>query len=105
FPTRRSSDLTVVKGGKQRSGMIPAQHLKAMLYSEKFLGQFPTVDLVTSEAVYLPGFELAQPGYNDRGEGARVFYVGDKPHVAQTTKLIDAFLAEMQFATNADRTN
>jgi hypothetical protein len=96
--------VTVVKSGKPKGSRIAVAHLNAMLASETFLGQFRTVDQVTTTPAYLPDFELTRPGLNEGG-GQRVLYVGDEPVVSNSTDAIRAFLEVMAFETEADRTN
>jgi hypothetical protein len=96
--------VLVQKGGKSKGSRINAAHLNAMLASETFLGQFRTVDQVTTTPVYLPDFTLTQPGLNEGG-GQRIVYVGDEPVVSDSLDATNAFLDVMAFETQADRTN
>jgi hypothetical protein len=97
--------MIVTKGGKVTSELPAANHLNAMLRSEKFLRRFRSVDEVTTHPLYRDDFTLARPGYNDGGPGQRILYLGHEPEIAGSTATIDRFLAEMKFASNADLTN
>jgi hypothetical protein len=97
--------LTIYLDGKPKGSKLSACHLNAMLKSEAFLGQFFTVDHVTSKPRYLPDFRLTEPGYNDGGEGQRFLYIGPTPLVLDSMDLINAFLDVMAFASESDRTN
>ncbi|MHB9081975.1 MAG: hypothetical protein ACYC3X_31305 [Pirellulaceae bacterium] len=97
--------MVVTKGGKVTSELPAANHLNAMLRSEKFLGQFRSVDVVTTRPFYLDDFTLVGPGYTDGGLGQRILYLGPEPHIADSTATIELFLKEMFFASDADRTN
>lgn len=68
--------VLVLKGGKPKGSRINAAHLKTMLGTETFLGQFRRVDQVTTTPVYLPDFTLTQPGLNEGG-GQRILCVGE----------------------------
>ena len=76
-----------------------------MLRSERFLGQFLPVDRITNTPLYLPGYKLTEPGYNDGGPGHRILFVGNKPEVSHSHDTINKFLDVMEFETPADRTN
>ena len=97
--------MAVAKDGKTVSELPTAAHLNAMLSSDKFLSQFPPIDVVTTHPVYLDDFSLAGPGYNDGGPGHRILYLGPNPEIANGTETIERFLDVMAFASNADRTN
>jgi hypothetical protein len=97
--------VLVVKDGKSKGSTIPAVHLNAMLRSEKCLGQFRPVDLVTKTPMYLPDFTLTKTGYNDGGPGHRIYYSGDDPAISESLDTINAFLDVMAWESNADRTN
>lgn len=97
--------VRVLKDGKPKGGQIAAAHLNAMLRSDTFLDHFQTVDQVATTPCYLPDFTLAQVGYNDGSEGHRVLFIGDHPQVSHSLDFMNAFLDEMAFETNADRTN
>ena len=97
--------MVVTKGGKVTSELPAANHLNAMLRSEKFLRQFRPVDEVTTHPIFHSNFTLARPGYHDGGPGQRILYLGPKPAIADSTETIDRFLDVMAFASNADRTN
>jgi len=84
---------------------IPKRDLGAMLASEVFLDCFLPVDIFTPTPLYLPDWQLTRPGYNDGGEGARVFYAGPAVEIADNLEAIEAFLGVMDFAEEADRTN
>jgi len=97
--------MVVTKDGKVTSELPTAAHLNAMLRSEKFLGQFRSVDEVTTQPIYREDFTLARPGYNDGGPGQRILYLGATPAIANSTETIERFLDVMAFASTADRTN
>jgi hypothetical protein len=97
--------VRVVKKGNSTGGSIAERHLKAALASEAFLQEFRPVDEVVRVPLYLPSFELVQPGYNDGGPGQRLLYTGSHVAPKESPEAITAFLAAMSFATNADRTN
>lgn len=97
--------MQVQKDGKVVRELPTAAHLNAMLRSEKFLSNFLPVDWVTRLPVYLDDFSLARPGYNDCGPGHRILYLGHDPPIIRSTETIDKFLAVMDFASTADRTN
>lgn len=71
--------LKVFKRGKPSGSMISTAHLNAMLRSNQFLKNFLELDEISSTPLYLPNFELTEPGYNDGGPGHRVLYLGDNP--------------------------
>ena len=75
-------DVVVLKGGKSIGCDIPTNHLNAMLKSRVFLNEFPEVDLVSVDPVYLSDFRLSFPGYNDGPPGFRVMYCGSR-HTTQ----------------------
>ncbi len=93
------------KDGNDKGDSIPTAHLNAMLQSNAFLGKFAPLDHVTRTPLYLPGFALTKPGYNDGGDGYRVFYAGPEPEVAGPPDMIGRFLDTMDWESNADRTN
>jgi len=97
--------MTVTKDGKTVTELPTAAHLNAMLLSEKFLSQFRSVDVVTTQPFYLKDFSLAQPGYSDGGPGWRILYLGPGCEIADGMEAIERFLDVMAFASNADRTN
>lgn len=97
--------VRILKEGKTKGGQISASHLNAMLRSNTFLKHFLTVDYVTPRALFMPGFALTRPGYNDGGDGHRVLFVGEQPHVSGSLDHINEFLDVMDFQSNADRTN
>lgn len=98
-------NVTVLKNGKHTANMIPRSHWSVILKSERFLKHFRIVDCVAREAICMPDFSWTVPGYNDGGEGNRVFYVGDEPSFSDSLDYTNRFLGQMAFATNADRTN
>ena len=67
------------KDGNDKGDSIPTAHLNAMLQSNAFLGKFAPLDHVARTPLYLPGFALTKPGYNDGGDGYRVFYAERNP--------------------------
>jgi hypothetical protein len=98
--------VSVVKDGKLKSTLVPSVHLRMMLRSEWFKGQFRAVDQITALPMYRADFTLTQPGFNDGPEGFRILSTqpGDA-RVTRSCKHIDEFLDVMEFATQADRTN
>jgi hypothetical protein len=98
-------NVIVMKEGKIRGNRINASHLNAMLKSESFLGNFPTVDRVTDVPLYLEDFSLTINGLNGENPGDRSLYFGGEPEIAAGLETINAFLNVMFFETNADRTN
>ncbi len=97
--------VTVKKDGKDVRKAIPSGDLTLMLQSEAFLQAFEPVDMITRAAIYLPGFKLVEPGYNDGGLGHRVFHRGTRVPRRLSRERIERFLDQMDFCTNADRTN
>ena len=97
--------VVVIKNGKPAGGMPSSTHLNTMLGSEAFLQQFLPLDLITTAPVYLPGFNLTEPGYNEGGIGHRVFLVGPSAEIRSTRESINPFLDVMAFASESDRTN
>ena len=97
--------VAVIKKGKSAGGMPSSTHLNTMLGSEAFLQQFLPLDLITTAPVYLPGFNLTEPGYNDGGIGHRVFQIGPAAEIPPTLEVIKPFLKVMAFASESDRTN
>ena len=97
--------MVVKKDGKTVSELPTTAHLNAMLCSETFLGQFKSVDVVTTHPFYLNDFSLARPGYNDGGPGWRILYLGPEPEITNGMETIEQFLDVMDFASDADCTN
>jgi hypothetical protein len=97
--------VQVVRDGKVKADMVRSVHLSAMLQAETFLSRFLPVDLVTSVPMYLDGFTLTDPGYNDGGAGHRVLYLAEEPQVSESLDTINRFLDVMDWDSNADRTN
>ena len=97
--------VEVQKDGKKKGNRIARTDLNTMLGSEIFLSQFRTVDLVTRTPMFLPDWSLIQPGYNDGGEGHRIYYVGKPPQISDSMDVTEKFLRAMDFETNADKTN
>ncbi|MCA9166489.1 MAG: hypothetical protein KDB23_02420 [Planctomycetales bacterium] len=97
-------DVTTLCGDKSL-GQIPAKHLSGMLKSEAFLSEFPVLDFVSSEPVHLADFRLATPGYNGGSVGERVLFSGSPRRHSKHLDFVSRFLAQMDFETNADRTN
>ena len=97
--------VKILKDSKPKGGQIAAAHLNAMLKSDTFLDHFLTVDHVAGAPFYLDNFALTKAGYNAGAEGHRVLYIGDEPKVSASLTLINAFLDEMAFESNADRTS
>jgi hypothetical protein len=96
--------VLVLKDGKPKGSRINVAHLNTMIACETFLGQFRTVDRVTTTPAYLPDFTLTRPGLNEGG-GQRILYVGPEPVVSDSIDAISAFLNVMAFESEADRTN
>jgi hypothetical protein len=96
----------VVKDGRLKSTLVPSTHLRMMLRSEWFKGQFPAVDQITALPMYRADFTLTEAGFNNGPEGFRIVstQAGDA-RVARSRKHIDEFLNVMEFASEADRTN
>ena len=97
--------LSIYLDNKPKGSKLSACHRNAMLKSEAFLGQFLTVDRITTIPRYLPDFRLTMPGLNDGGEGHRYLYLGPPPLVLDSLDRTNAFLDVMAFASEADRTN
>ena len=97
--------MVVHKDGKIVSELPKAEHLNAMLRSERFLSCFRPVDEVVRAPYYLDDFSPVQAGYHDGGPGRRILYVGPEPEVSDSLDTLSAFLGVMDFATEADRTN
>jgi len=97
--------MVVTKEGKVVSELPRAEHLNAMLRSEKFLSRFRPVDQVVRTPFYSDDFTLVRPGYHDGGPGGRTVYAGPVPATSDSLDTINAFLDVMEFAGNADRTN
>jgi len=87
--------LVIKRDGKRRGGHLPAAVLNAMLRSDVFRAPFVAVDRITTIPLYLPNFRLTIPGYNDGGEGHRIWYVGSPPKISNSLTLINAFLDVM----------
>lgn len=97
--------LTIKRDGKCKGGNLSATVLNAMLRSRVFRSCFTQVDRITTTPEYLPDFSLTQPGDNNGVEGHRVVYVGSPAKISDSLTLINDFLDEMAFPTDADRTN
>jgi hypothetical protein len=97
--------IVIVKIKGKKAWLPPTQFLNMILGTEKFLGHFRPVDLVTGVPLYLPGFTLTLPGYNDGGPGHRIVYTGPTAKISDGLTATTNFLDEMAFASNADRTN
>ena len=97
--------IWISKDADRKGGSLPAGHLNAMLQSMSFLRQFTPVDQATQVPLYLRDFTLVKPGYNDGGEGYRIYYAGPEVLVSDSLDTINKFLEIMDFQTNADRTN
>lgn len=97
--------MRVVKGGKPKGDLPPANHLNALLRSEKFLWNFRGLDVVSKTPMYREDLGLIEPGYHDFGPGQRVLFVGDAPAIAAAMTTVEKFLNVMNFAESADRTN
>ena len=97
--------VLVIKDGKVKGSRIASAHLENMLRAEAFLQRFRRVDTITGLPHFLPDFSLTRPGFNDGGDGHRIFYTGESPTISNSMDTINAFLDVMDFDTNADRTN
>lgn len=97
--------LTIYLDDKPKGTKLSAAHMNAMLRSESFLGQFRTVDQITSVVRYLPDFSPTITGFNDGGEGHRVLFTGEQPLMLDSLDHVEAFLEVMDFESEADRTN
>ena len=97
--------ICVIKKGKPAGSMPSSSHLSTMLAAETFLQQFLPLDAVVTVPMYLPGFVLTKPGYNDGGPRQRIFYVGPAPACEPSMDAVTRFLDVMAFAGDADRTN
>ena len=97
--------VRITKDGELKGTIIAAAHLNAMLRSKKFLDAFRPVDCVTKTPMYLADFTLTKPGYNDGGDGYRVYYTGGDPAISDSMETIKAFLRIMDWESDADRTN
>lgn len=98
-------DVTVFLNGRVKGNKLPAGHLNAMLRSEAFLSQFPTVDYITRNPIYLPTFSVTEPGYTNGGPGFRCIYQGEPARILDGLDHVNAFLNVMAFNTVADRAN
>jgi hypothetical protein len=97
--------MVVTKEGKVVSELPKAEHLNAMLRSERFLRCIRPVDEVVRSPYYLDDFTSVRAGYHDGGPGRRILYVGQGAEISDSLDTLLAFLDVMNFATNADRTN
>jgi len=97
--------MIVLKCGKTQRELPTAEHLNSMLKSEVFLSEFRPLDGVVAEPIYGGNFKLVVPGYNNFGDGNRLYYCGVEPRIVNTTATIREFLDLMDFASPADRTN
>jgi hypothetical protein len=97
--------ITVVQDGKAKGGRIPPAELGSMLKSEVFLQEFPPLDRLIIQPLFLPDWEMTRPGYNDGGRGQRFYFAGGEVLVYPEPDAIRRFLDAMQFAGEADRTN
>jgi hypothetical protein len=97
--------ICVIKKGKPAGSMPSSSHLNTMLAAETFLQQFLPLDTVVTVPMYLPGFVLTRPGYNNGGPRQRIFYVGPAPTCEPSMDAVTRFLDVMAFAGDADRTN
>jgi len=53
----------------------------------------------------MPDSSLTKPGYNDGGEGNRIYYTGEEAEIADGMDAMNVFLTVMEFESMADRTN
>lgn len=97
--------ILLFKKGKPEGDRFPLTTLNDMVRSERFLRNFPVLDRVADRPEFYGDFQLTEPGYNDGGEGHRVYYTGPEPKVVRNPDAIKRFLDVMAFASNADWTN
>lgn len=97
--------LVIDEKSEKHTKRLSSGDLTAMLKSEAFLQAFEPVDLICGNAMYLPDYKLVEPGYNNGGFGHRVYYRGSRVQRRLEAKRIKQFLDQMDFASNADRTN
>ncbi len=97
--------IVLYKNAKPAVDGFPPATLNKMVRSELFLGRFPVLDRVADRPEFLGDFTLTRPGYNDGGDGHRVYYPGPEPKVFRSPDAINKFLEVMNFESNADRTN
>ena len=97
--------IIVVADGKPKGGRIPPAELASMLKSEVFLQEFPPLDRVVGQPLFLPDWVLTRPGYNDGGRGQRFYFAGGEALVYREPDAIRRFLDAMPFQEEADRTN
>ena len=92
-------DVRLVKGHREKGSLIPPHQLRLMLMSETFLGHFKMVDEITAGPAYLPTrLSPLEPGFNDAGEGHRVFQIGRPATILRTRlRLMNRFLDVMDF--------
>ena len=99
-------DFRVIRYGRRVPEDVLLPRLKMMLESDAFLRHFAIVDQVVDRCVYLPpDFRPSCPGYNDAGDGYRVFQSGGPSTVSNSLDATGRFLDIMDFATPADRAN
>lgn len=113
-PVRANNDLlavtndrlriTVVQDGKAKGGRIPPAELGSMLKSEVFLQEFPPLDRLVTQPLFLPDWRPTLPGYSDGGRGQRFYFAGGEAPVHPAPDAIRRFLDAMQFKDEADRT-
>lgn len=97
--------VQVIRDGKPKGGRIAAAHLNAMLKSESFLGNFRSVDRISTHPVCLADWSITMPGFNDGGEYHRILFTGKSVEQSSSLDTINQFLDVMDFSTPADRTN
>jgi hypothetical protein len=97
--------LGVFKSGKPKGDRLPAASLNDMVRAELFLTRFRPLDRVADRPEFYGDFRLTRTGFNDGGDGHRVYYPGPEPEVLRSRDAVDRFLDVMAFASNADRTN
>jgi hypothetical protein len=96
---------TLTSRGNRKRRSIPVGELNVMIQVDAFRRQFQPVDRVTPIPLFLPNWQLTQPGFNDGGDGNRIYYRGAEAKVVHSLDTINAFLDAMDFASSADRTN
>jgi hypothetical protein len=98
--------VRLVKGDREKGSVVPPSQLRLMLMSETFLGHFRMVDQITHGPAYLPpDYRLSVPGYNDGGEGHRLFHVGRPATILDSPVAVNRFLDVLAFESDADRAN
>jgi len=103
----RSSDLTVrtTDDGKFKGFEVPKKDLEVLVSTPKLQRELPQIDHVTDVVTYTNDWVITKPGYNDKGEDQRYYYMGEEVTPKREPTRTREFLNAMNFQTNADRTN